>query len=153
MKVVLSVWMLFVAVFCQAQEPVPAAKGIRYGAGSSKEGAIPVNEIEKNIRNNKFEGKIKGKVSEVCQEKGCWMKMDMENGEKLMVTFKNYGFFMPKNIVGQEVVLDGEATVKEVSIKQLRHYAGDAGKSKEEIEKIKEPKRELQFVAKGVVVL
>lgn len=136
-----------------AQEPVSAAKGITYGAGTSSEGAIQVNDVEKNIKNNKFQGKVTGKVVEVCQEKGCWMKMEKSNGEKLMVKFKDYGFFMPNNIVGKEVVLDGEATVKEVSVKQQRHYAEDAGKSKEEIEKIKEPKKELQFVAKGVLVL
>jgi hypothetical protein len=81
------------------------------------------------------------------------MKVEKSNGEKLMVKFKDYGFFMPENIVGKEVVLDGEATMKEVSVKQQRHYATDAGKSKDEIEKIKEPKKELQFVAKGVLVL
>jgi hypothetical protein len=135
------------------QEPAAAEKGVAYGVGSTNEGAINVNDIEKNLRNNKFEGKITGKVAEVCQEKGCWMKIERSNGDKLMVKFKDYGFFMPKNIVGKEVVLDGDATVKEVSVKQQRHYAQDAGKSKEEIEKIKDPKKELQFVAKGVLVL
>ena len=135
------------------QDPTSAAKGVSYGASTSAEGAINVNDIEKNTRNNKYEGKVTGKVVEVCQEKGCWMKVERANGEKLMVKFKDYGYFMPRNIVGKDVVLDGEATVKEVSVKQQRHYAEDAGKSKEEIEKIKQPKKELQFVAKGVLVL
>lgn len=60
---------------------------------------------------------------------------------------------MPKDIIGKEVVLDGEATVKEVSVKQQKHYAEDAGKSKEEIAKINSPRKELQFIAKGVLVL
>ena len=136
-----------------AQDPIAAAKGVSYGAQTNAEGTISVNDIEKNTRNNKYEGKVTGKVVEVCQEKGCWMKVERANGEKLMVKFKDYGYFMPKNIVGKDVVLDGEATVKEVSVKQQRHYAEDAGKSKEEIEKIKQPKKELQFVAKGVLVL
>jgi len=136
-----------------AQQPAPAEKGVSYGAGSLSEGAIPVSDLEKNLKNNKFEGRITGKVIEVCQEKGCWMQVEKANGEKLMVKFKCYAFFMPKNIIGKEVVLDGEATMKEVSVKQQRHYAADAGKSKEEIEKIQEPKKELQFVAKGVLVL
>ena len=153
MKYILIVWCTLISLVSLAQEPAPAVKGVTYGAGTSGDGAIPVNDVEKNIRNNKFEGKITGKVAEVCQEKGCWMKIERSNGEKLMVKFKDYGFFMPKNIVGKEVVLDGEATVKEVSVKQQRHYAEDAGKSKDEIAKIKEPKKELQFVAKGVLVL
>ena len=153
MKYLLSVCIIFAGLLSFAQQPQPASKGVVYGAGSTNEGAISVNEIEKNAKNNRFEGKVTGKVVEVCLEKGCWMKIERANGEKLMVKFKDYGFFMPKNIVGKEVVLDGEATVKEVSVKQLKHYAEDAGKSKEEIEKIKEPKKELQFVAKGVLVL
>jgi hypothetical protein len=100
-----------------------------------------------------YTGKISGKVVEVCQEKGCWMKVEKENGETLMVKFKDYGFFMPKDIQGKEVILDGEAVVKEVSVKQQKHYAKDAGKPADEIEKIKAPKKEVQFIAKGVLVL
>jgi hypothetical protein len=153
MKYLMFIFCFFISMVTFAQEPAQAAKGVTYGTGTSGDGAVSVNDVEKNIRNNKFEGKVTGKVVEVCQEKGCWMKIERSNGEKLMVKFKDYGFFMPKNIVGKEVVLDGEATMKEVSVKQQRHYAADAGKSKEEIEKIKEPKKELQFVAKGVLVL
>lgn len=153
MKYVFILAILSMSLVSFSQEPAQASKGVTYGAGSSADGAIRVDDVEKNMKNNKYEGKVTGKVVEVCQEKGCWMKVEKSNGEKLMVKFKDYGFFMPKNIVGKEVVLDGEANVKEVSVKQLRHYAEDAGKSKEEIEKIKEPKKELQFVAKGVLVL
>lgn len=153
MKYFLIIGCFFISILSFAQGPAPAGKGVVYGAGSTSEGAIQVSDLEKNIKNNKFEGKVSGKVVEVCQEKGCWMKIERANGENLMVKFKDYGFFMPKNIVGKEVVLDGEATMKEVSVKQQKHYAEDAGKSKEEIEKIKQPKKELQFVAKGVLVL
>jgi hypothetical protein len=140
-------------VLIYAQEPVSAAKGVTYGAGTTAEGAISVNELGSKMSADKYEGKISGKVVEVCQEKGCWMKIQKADGENLMVKFKDYKYFMPKNIEGKEVVLDGEAVVKEVSVKQLQHYAKDAGKSEEEIKKIKEPKKETQFIAKGVLVL
>jgi hypothetical protein len=136
-----------------AQSPAPAAKGVTYGAGTSPEGAIPVNELPSKMNNSSYTGKISGKVVEVCQEKGCWMKLEKDNGDLLMVKFKDYSFFMPKDIQGKEVVLDGEAVIKEVSVKQQKHYAKDAGKPAEEIEKIKAPKKELQFIAKGVLVL
>ncbi|MBX9782734.1 MAG: DUF4920 domain-containing protein [Chitinophagaceae bacterium] len=155
MKHLLNVMiLLFVGAIAFAQSPAPAAKGVTYGAGTTNENTITVTEMEQKFTaQDKFEGKVVGKVVEVCQEKGCWMKVDKGNGETLMVKFKNYGFFMPKNIVGQTVVLDGEAVVKEVSVKQQKHYAEDAGKNKEEIEKIKEPKKETQFIARGVLVL
>ena len=137
-----------------AQDPKPAAKGVTYGEGTTAEGAITISQASSQIKDkDKFSGKVKGKVVSVCLEKGCWMKVERDNGEPVMVKFKDYGFFMPKDILGKEVVLDGEATVKETSVKQLKHYAEDAGKSKKEISKIKEPKKEIIFVAKGVLVL
>jgi len=137
----------------QAQTPQPADKGVSYGSVVTSEGAISIPEMEGKVQDNKYQGKIRGKVSEVCQEKGCWMKLENTSGEKLMVKFKDYGFFMPKNIVGKEVILDGEASVNQVSVKQQKHYAEDAGKSKEDIAKIRQSKKEMQFVAKGVLVL
>jgi uncharacterized protein DUF4920 len=151
----------FISILCSivivsisvAQDPKPASTGVTYGAGTTATGAIPAKELDKNLKENKFEGKVSGKVVDVCQEKGCWMKIEKSNGETMMVKFKDYAFFMPKNIVGKEVVVDGDASVKEIPVKQLQHYAKDAGKSEEEIKKIKEPKKELMFVAKGVLVL
>ena len=143
----------FFGLFVYAQEPVSATKGVTYGAGTTAEGAIPVDALQSKMQDNKYTGKVTGKVVEVCQEKGCWMKVEKADGEKLMVKFKDYAYFMPKDIVGREVVLDGEAVVKEVSVKQLQHYAKDAGKSEAEIKQIKEPKKEVQFIAKGVLVL
>ena len=152
-KTLILVCSIVFATAIYAQDPASAAKGVTYGAGTTADGSVPVADLEKKMVNNKFEGKVTGKVVEVCQEKGCWMKIEKPGGETLMVKFKDYGFFMPKDIVGKEVVLDGAAQVKETSVAQLQHYAKDAGKSKEEIEKIKKPKKEVQFVAGDVLVL
>ncbi|RZL41189.1 MAG: DUF4920 domain-containing protein [Pedobacter sp.] len=51
--------------------------------------------------------KIEGKVVDVCKKKGCWMTLQMPNGDPMRVTFKDYAFFMPMDIVGKNVVLDG----------------------------------------------
>ena len=152
-KGILTLLAFTIVLIAQAQNPKSAEKGVTYGTGTTATGSIAVNDLEQTLKENTFEGKITGKVSDVCLEKGCWMKLERSNGEKVMVKFKDYGFFMPKNIVGKEVVLEGEAVVKEVSVKQLQHYAKDAGKSEEEIKKIVQPKKELQFIAKGVLVL
>lgn len=135
------------------QDPAPAVKGVTYGDGATEDGALNIKELHKKATLQPYEGKVKVKVLEVCQKKGCWMKVENPGGEKMMVTFKDYSFFMPKDIVGKQVILDGEASVEEVSVKQLQHYAGDAGKSKQEIAKIREPRKEVSFVAKGVLVL
>ncbi len=97
--------------------------------------------------------KFASKINEVCSKKGCWMKLPAgETDETIMVRFKDYGFFMPLDSKGREVIVEGKAFVKEVSVDELKHYAEDAGKSEEEIAKITEPKLELAFEANGVLM-
>lgn len=81
------------------------------------------------------------------------MKLERASGEPVMVKFKDYGFFMPQDIVGKTVVLEGVAKVNETSVERLKHFAEDAGKSKEEIAKITQPKKDIVIVADGVVVV
>ena len=81
------------------------------------------------------------------------MKLKLENDEQVMVKFKDYGFFMPKNIAGKEVIVNGKAYVTEVSVEEQRHYAEDAGMSSEEIAMITEPKKTYSFEADGVLLI
>jgi hypothetical protein len=152
MKIVVLIAVLFTS-YCGLSQPAPAKPGVSYGDKTTADQAISASELLSKMNDGKFNGKITGTVTEVCQEKGCWMKVDNGSGQPLMVKFKDYGFFMPKDIVGKKVVLDGEALTKEVSVKQQKHYAEDAGKPKEEIEKITKPKKEVQFIARGVLVI
>jgi hypothetical protein len=95
--------------------------------------------------------KFKAKINEVCQSKGCWMKLDM-GFDEIHVTFKDYGFFMPKNIAGEEVIVEGVAFIKEMSVDEQRHYAEDANESEEVIAQITEPKKTYSFEARGVLL-
>lgn len=99
-----------------------------------------------------FNGKISGEIKEVCTKKGCWFSMALPNGESMRVTFKDYGFFIPTNSQGFPIVLEGVATLTETDVETLKHYAEDQGKSKEEVEAITAPKREITFEATGVVI-
>ena len=95
--------------------------------------------------------KFASKINEVCSKKGCWMKLPV--GEKeAMVRFKDYGFFMPLDANDKEVIIEGKAFVKITPVEELQHYAEDAGKSKEEIAKITQPKTEYAFEANGVLM-
>ncbi len=96
--------------------------------------------------------KITAKVLDVCQAKGCWMILDLGNEQTARVKFKDYGFFMPKDITGKEVIVNGKAFVKEMPVDELRHYAEDAGKSKEEIAAITEPEKTYSLLANGVLL-
>lgn len=99
-----------------------------------------------------FSGKISGEIKEVCTKKGCWFSMDLPNGEKMRVTFKDYGFFVPTNSQGFPIVMEGVAKLTQTDVATLRHYAEDQGKPKEEVEAITEPKREITFEATGVMI-
>lgn len=145
---------MLMAGIAQAQEPVSAQKGVTYGAGTNAEGVLVSTDLlSSRMQKDKFSGKVTGKVTDVCLEKGCWMKLEKADGSPLTVKFKDYKFFMPKDIVGKEVVLEGYAMVKEVTVEQQKSLAKESGKSAVDIENIKEPKREVQFVASGVLVL
>lgn len=127
-----------------------------YGALINADKAITYDQlIPKMAHTDSLAVKVTGKVSAVCQKKGCWMTLvsDQPGQPEMRVTFKDYAFFMPKNLAGKHVVVDGFAYIDVTSVADLRHYAADAGKSKAEIEAIKEPKRELSFEAAGVLIL
>lgn len=97
--------------------------------------------------------KFNASIKEVCSKKGCWMTLPAGNDkETIMVRFKDYGFFMPLDASGKEVIVAGKAFVNEVSVVDLKHYAEDAGKSIEEIASITEPAMEFAFEANGVLL-
>lgn len=126
-----------------------------FGEEISADNVISRDELIETYKNLKpgdsIAVKFTSEVKEVCQNKGCWMKVDMGE-EEAMVRFKDYGFFMPKDIAGQEVIVEGYAFVSEMSVEDQRHYAEDAGKSPEEIAQITEPKRTLSFTSSGVLI-
>lgn len=95
---------------------------------------------------------FRGDVASVCKQKGCWMKVALEDGREVMVKFRDYAFFVPKDIENKEVIMEGKAYVTEMSVEDQRHYAEDAGKSAEEVEAITEPAVTLSFLAGGVKI-
>lgn len=136
---------LTLAFQAQAQE--------KFGKKINEKSAIAATELPAKMGDKEsMSSKVTGTVESVCQAKGCWMKLKMDNGETMRVTFKDYGFFVPKDIAGKTVVVEGVAEKKTTPVSELRHYAEDAGKSKAEIAQITEPKNELAFVAEGVIV-
>ncbi|RZK49563.1 MAG: DUF4920 domain-containing protein [Pedobacter sp.] len=152
-KLLLSLVFTFMSAFAFAQTATPI-KGQSFGEGVTEGGIITTAEIEKTLgEKNKADMKVTGVVTLVCQKKGCFMRLELPNKESMFVNFKDYEFFMPFDIAGKKVVIDGFAERKVTSVEDLKHYAEDAKKSAEEIAKITEPKKEIVFEAKGVVIL
>ena len=66
---------------------------------------------------------------------------------------KDYAFFVPTSLVGKNVVLEGNAETKTISVDEQKHYAEDAKKSQAEIDAITTPKEEIRFMASGIKVV
>jgi len=95
---------------------------------------------------------VEGKIVEVCQKKGCWMELQLDNSETMRVTFKDYAFFIPKDAAGKTVIMEGYAYNDTTSVQMLRHYAEDGGESQAAIDKITEPEVAVVFEASGVII-
>ncbi len=124
-----------------------------FGEQISEENAMePLGLNSKLAGYDSLKIKIRTKIIDVCQKKGCWMNVDLGNNEKMTVRFKDYGFFVPKDAAGKEVVFEGMAYHDTTSVEDLKHYAEDAGKSVEEIEKITQPEVAISFEATAVMI-
>ncbi len=147
--------LLAAALFVHAQPPAGDAKpGDWYGEKTSAQGAINIAEIPAKLdQSEAIDTKVRAKVIDVCPKKGCWMKVQVNDTTTAFVRMKDYGFFVPVAAIGKTVVIDGEARVKNTSVEELRHYAEDAKKSKEEIAAITKPEKEIRLMAKGIVVV
>jgi len=153
-KISLLVPALLLGFVLMAQPPKGDANaGMVFGKKTTAEGAIPVAELPAKLQGKEtVEVKVSGKVKEVCKAEGCWLKMETADGA-MMIKMKDHSFLVPLSMNGKTIVVDGIATLKETSVEMQKHYAEDAGKSKEEIAAIKEPKKEITMQAKGILVL
>lgn len=127
-----------------------------FGETITADQAISFEELlDKMDQKDSVEVKVSGLVENVCQAKGCWMNIvsEEQTDKSMFVKFKDYGFFVPKDISGRTVVMEGKAYKEVTSVDELKHYAEDEGKSAEEIAKITEPVEELKFMASGVILL
>lgn len=153
-KIFLLIPILVFAFTVNAQPPEgPANKGMTFGVATTEKDAVNASELSSVLNSTEpKEIKVKGKVIEVCKAEGCWLRMETTGGT-MMIRMKDHKFFVPVSMQGKTIVADGTATLKETSVDMLKHYAEDAGKSKEEIAAIKEPKKEIVLQAKGILVL
>ncbi len=92
--------------------------------------------------------KFSGRVTKVCQKKGCWMVIaDGEQSARVM--FGEDDFFIPKDTSGNAVVY-GTLTARTMSEGMAKHLAKDEGKDPDAI---KGEVQEVQIVATSVMLL
>jgi len=93
---------------------------------------------------------LEATVLDVCPKKGCWMTFDTGASE-MRVTFKDYGFFVPKDIAGRTVRVEGVFEETEIPLEEARHYLEDAGRHAEAAALVG-PQKGFTFVATGVLL-
>tara|TARA_B100000768_G_C11243161_1_gene360544 strand:+ start:504 stop:1001 length:498 start_codon:yes stop_codon:yes gene_type:complete len=140
-----------------AQSPVTIGSVVYqgYGAKIDMQSVMSMGDLNKSYQTmsplDTVYAKVEGKILEVCSKKGCWMTLEMGNGNEIMMRFKDYGFFMPLNADGT-VIVSGKAFVSEISVDDLKHYAEDAGATEATIEAIINPEKTYSFEAVGALL-
>lgn len=134
-------------------EETVEVKMTSHGEEITEDDAVSVNEFM-----TMFEGqdslnvKMAADITEVCAKKGCWMTLDLGGEKSMMVRFKDYEFFVPKDAAGKTAIIDGVAKMDTISVDELKHYAEDKNASQEEIDAITEPEITYSFEATGVLI-
>ena len=147
MKKSLLLVLILAPLLCISQEVSEENSLNYYGEKISSKGLADLSQIDENSLI-----KVQGTVLSSCPKKGCWMQVKVET-DTLQVTFKDYGFFVPKKgLENKTVIIEGFAKRDTLSIQKLRHYAEDAGKSKADINQINNPEFKISFVANGVII-
>ncbi|MEM6643790.1 MAG: DUF4920 domain-containing protein [Bacteroidota bacterium] len=143
MKKLVQAILVVVLVFVQAcSSPFTQSRGEEIDTS----GAIDTEAFLKTVNGSPELYKVRGVALDVCQKKGCWMTLKNEANQTIRVTFKDYGFFVPVDISGKEVIVEGLAQVEVIPEADARHYAEDAGQPFEP-----EMQNSVSFVADGVL--
>lgn len=124
-----------------------------FGEPITKDGAVPVAQIASLItEDNPVEVKVYGTIVDVCQSTGCWLTLDLGNGETIQVNMKDHEFYVPMDAAGKVAWVEGVAMRELISAELLRHYAEDAGRPQEYIDSITEDAWQYTIEAKGVII-
>ena len=91
---------------------------------------------------------VKGRVAEVCKMKGCWMVLT-DDRDTVRITFKDYAFFVPRDLAGQTVVAEGVLSRKVLTEEEAEHLAGE---SSAPTPPARVPREEWALVASSVFV-
>ena len=90
---------------------------------------------------------VEGVVEKICEKKGCWLTLQnkSEASSVIRMSFKDYGFFVGKDIIGKEVRAEGQVQVKQLSPEQIAHLKSDGADI--------QSKTDITFVASGLELL
>ena len=135
----------------RAGDPPAHPAGRDFGAGLTLDRPTPLTEVFRSPE--RFESRrilLRGRVSDICQRKGCWTILK-EGEAHVRVRFQDYGFFLPKDAIGAEALVEGFGKVQTLSERTVRHYESESRNG--DPDAVTGPRREVGFTASGVRLL
>ena len=139
-------------------EAAPAVVAVSGKFGAPLSAAAPLTAqavLADPLKYNDKDIKVTGKVSGVCQTKSCWMTLTSGDpgAQSVRISFKDYGFFVPKDCIGKNATVEGHFAAKTISAAEAQHFAEDAAKEGTAARKVTAPEHTLALVATGVEIL
>ena len=131
-------------------EPVSVTESHEYFGATFPEDETPLSLGDVIAENDRYQDQqvlLQTRIAKVCQKKGCFF-VAQDGANTARVSFKNYGFFIPTDSGGKDVLLQGVYSRKSVSQKEAEHYAEDLG----ETATAKPERFEYSIMASGVKI-
>lgn len=112
------------ALFAQAGEPVATTSyGEAFAGGPSVPVSVAIADFDGHAGTPRS---FSGRITEVCQTRGCWMMLE-DDGHVARVMFGKHAFFLPRDASGSAVV-HGVLERKKLTPEQVGHFSSDSGK-------------------------
>jgi len=125
----------------------------KFGNEFAVDKAVPADEIAGIFTGaDTAEVTISGNITTSCKHSGCWMDLDMGNGETIHVTFHDESFTIPLDAAGKNAVAQGMAIREMIPVEKLQNYSREEGKSEAEVAAITMPVYAYEFIASGVLI-
>ena len=96
--------------------------------------------------------KLKAGISEVCQEDGCWFRINLHNGRRMVVHIKDNAFVIPTDMAGRHVMIQGDTYQETITEAVMKKYAVQAGELQWIIDTTHGDHPPRMFVATSVVI-
>jgi hypothetical protein len=145
MRTALALALALTVTGCAARPTTPAAV---YGSPPSP-GTRPIT-LERALSDSNLGRSVavEARVAEVCRMKGCWMVLT-DGARSARVTFRDYAFFVPRDLAGKTVIAEGTLSRRLLSAEEAEHLDKESGSP---TASVPAPREEWALVATSVVL-
>jgi len=130
---IINLMLLILGLFLiSCQQKTEMANAQKFGGEVTLENSVSLTEIYASPDQYKDkEIRVEGTIKEVCQHKGCWLKLT-DGTKEITIRFKDYGFFVPKDAATSKVIVQGIFTMEPDM--HVEHEAEEQAEGKEHAE-------------------